>query len=195
MLALAATLGRAACGGPAGPGDPATTTTYLLIDNWAARAVSIPSSDGASADLAFQENVSLGDDVTPCSMAIGPDGLDEPCGIAFDGAGDVFIGMNGAPTALRYAFDDPPSTGRRFDLPSATLTLPIPQGDGVFGPIGVTIDEGGALWTASNNGRLLHRVSDPAALDRTVTPDVTTTWSDAGFTRGGSLVWTSRTTP
>lgn len=367
VLTLAAAVGIAACGSPAGPGDPATTTTYLLIDNWAARAVSILSSEGGSADLAFQANVSLGADVTPCGMAIGPDGrvyvtdfeggrvlvvdrdelldgvgtggarlatigldgLAEPCGIAFDaagamwvadrqgstldasqpnwlaqfaasevaaasgtvslapvrtlqlehttigvtpetilpswwisslafdgqgrlwftdwwrwtvgriddpgshgtglvtdvvvdmqltfvqgqdgqppiqflrnpsslafdGAGNVYIGMNGAPTALRYGFDALPSTGRRSNLPTATLTLPIPQGDSVFGPIGVSIDEDGTLWAASNNGRLLHGVSEPAALDGTVTPDVTTTWSDAGFTRGGSLVWTSRTTP
>jgi len=364
------TLALAACGAPSGPtdpGGPGTLTTYLLLDNWTARSVSVMSSEGGSADLAFQSNVLLGLDVTPCGMAIGPDGrvyvtdhqgvrvlvidrerlldgtatgdarlaaielegLVQPCGVAFDasgamwvadrrgatntasqpnwlaqfdaaqvaaasgsvslapvrtlqpvhnttsimldtlfaswwitsltfddqdrlwytdrwrwtvsriddpngygtglvtdvepdmqltnapvvgenpavqfmvnphslafdGAGNVYIGTNGAPNALRYAVDDLPSNGRTFVLPAATLTLPIPQGDGPFGPLAVTIDEDGTLLAAANQARQLFRVTAPATRDGDVTPDAVTTWADAGATDGATFVWTTRPTP
>jgi len=139
VIALAAALTLAACGGPAGPGGPTdpSTTTYLLLDNAGQRSVSVMSSAGALADLTFEANVSLGDGVRPCGMAIGPNG--RLYVTDFDGARVLVIDLDGL-------LDGDASSAARV----ATITTP-----GLQEPCGLAFDASGSMWIADRRGSML----------------------------------------
>lgn len=114
--------------------------------------------------------------------------------LAFDGAGNVYVGTLSNARALRYALSRLPSDGRLSVEPDANMLFPIPSDSIIAGPSALTIDADGELWAAGSN-RALFRLTAPATRDGAVAPAVTATWTSLGNTDGATFVWTSRTTP
>ena len=164
FLASAATYDTVPIPGVAAPwGIALDAGGDLFVANYSTNTVTVlPASSGTI----FGQSVTAGDAVTLVAAA----GLDQPTALAFDAAGDLFIGNNGNNTLTVLPNSSGTIFGQSVTADVATTVTAATSFDGVFG---LAFDAAGDLFGASegNSSVVVVPVSNGTIFGQSVTAD------------------------
>lgn len=164
FLASAATYDTVPIPGVAAPwGIALDAEGDLFVANYSTNTVTVlPVSSGTI----FGQSVTAGDAVT----LVAATGLDQPTALAFDAAGDLFIGNNGNNSVTVLPNSSGTIFGQSVTAGAATTVTAATSFDGVFG---LAFDAAGDLFGASegNSSVVVVPVSDGTIFGQAVTAD------------------------
>jgi sugar lactone lactonase YvrE len=126
-------------------------------------------------DAAHLTSSGSGADLTIHAQTPGPvfGSLSSPLGIAFDGAGNLWVNYDGTVAALTPT--DQAGVGTKTVTPAIQIVLDVQSL-----PYGIAFDELGGMWLADRQGRFACLGASQLTASGTVTPDIIISSSDLG---------------